>query len=248
MSVSQSTTYVAANAEKYEETMGRWSRLLAPQLIRFGRLADGDRVLDVGCGTGSLAFTVPAVANVASVTGIDKATMYVDYARDRTPDNRFHFQVADACSLPFDDASFNRVFSLLVLQFIPEPSRALAEMCRVTRPGGTIAAAVWDGYGGVPYIRLVWDIAAVIDPSLERTLFRPLNAPNELADAWRAAGLTDVEQTSLLIRMDFASFEDYWRPLISEGPVSQLVAKLSEATREALTDQVKAMSRGMLNL
>jgi ubiquinone/menaquinone biosynthesis C-methylase UbiE len=234
-----SSTFAATNAEAYEQQMGRWSRRLAPLLIRFGGLADGDRVLDVGCGTGSLAFALLDVANVAAVTGIDRANMYVDYARGRTNDRRFHFQLADACVLPFDDASFDRAFSLLVIQFIPDAARAVAEMRRVVWPGGTVSAAVWDGYGGLPHMRLVWDIAAALDTSIERTLFRSLNAPDELAQAWRTAGLTDVEQTSLLIRMEFTCFDDYWQPLILEGPVSQLVAKLSEPARLTLADHVR---------
>lgn len=234
-----SSTFAATNAEAYEQQMGRWSRRLAPLLIRFSGLADGDRVLDVGCGTGSLALAVLDVANVAAVTGIDRATMYIEYARGRTHDRRCQFQLADACALPFEDVSFDRAFSLLVIQFIPDAARAVAEMRRVVRPGGTVAAAVWDGYGGLPHMRLVWDIAAALDPSIERTLFRSLNAPDELAQAWRAAGLTDVEQTSLLIRMEYTCFEDYWQPLILEGPVNQLVAQLSEPARLTLADHVK---------
>jgi ubiquinone/menaquinone biosynthesis C-methylase UbiE len=234
-----SSTFAATNAEAYEQQMGRWSRRLAPLLIRFGGLADGDRVLDVGCGTGSLALAVLDGADVTAVTGIDRATMYVEYACGRTNDRRVHFQLADACALPFGDASFDRAFSLLVLQFIPDAARAVAEMRRVVRPAGTVAAAVWDGYGGLPHMRLVWDIAAALDPSIERLLFRSLNAPDELAQAWRAAGLTDVEQTSLLIRMEYTCFEDYWQSLIREGPVRQLVAKLSEPARLTLADHVR---------
>jgi ubiquinone/menaquinone biosynthesis C-methylase UbiE len=234
-----SSTFAATNAEAYEQQMGRWSRRLAPLLIRFSGLADGDRVLDVGCGTGSLTLAVLDGADVAAVTGIDKATMYVEYARGRTPDRRAHFHLADACALPFGEASFDRAFSLLVLQFIPDAARAVAEMRRVVRPGGTVAAAVWDGYGGLPHMRLVWDIAATLDTSIERLLFRSLNAPDELAEAWRAAGLTDVEQTSLLIRMEYTCFEDYWQPLIREGPVVQLVAQLAEPARLTLADHVR---------
>lgn len=234
-----SSTFASTNAEAYEQQMGRWSRRLAPLLIQFGGLADGDRVLDVGCGTGSLALTVLDVAKVAAVTGIDSATMYVEYARGRTNDQRVHFQHADACTLPFDDASFDRAFSLLVLQFIPDAARAVAEMRRVVRPGGTVAAAVWDGYGGLPHMRLVWDIAATLDTSIERLLFRSLNAPDELAQAWRAAGLRQVEQTSLLIRMEYTCFEDYWQPLICEGPGRQLIAQLSEPAQLTLTAHVR---------
>src|SRR5207249_3978406 len=112
----------------------------------------------------------------------------------------------------FEDNSFDRAFSLLVLQFIPDAARAVTEMHRVVRPGGTVTAAVWDTYGGMLYTRMLWDIAAVLDPSVERSLIRPLNAPDEMANLWRQLGLVNVEQTSLLIRMEFSCFDDYWLP------------------------------------
>ena len=115
--------------------MGRWSRRLAPLLIRFGGLSDDDRVLDVGCGTGSLTFTLPEIANVASVTGIDLTEPYVEFARARNADPRISFRQADARALPFEDNSFDRAFSMLVLQFIPDAAFAVAEKRRVVRPG-----------------------------------------------------------------------------------------------------------------
>ncbi len=141
---SSASDFAAHNADAYEQVMGRWSRRLAPLLIQFGGLADGDRVLDVGCGTGSLSFALAEAANVATVAGIDQAGVYVSFARSRTNDPRFGFQQADARALPFPDASFDRAFSMLVLQFIPDVDRAVAEMSRVVRPGGTVTAAVWE--------------------------------------------------------------------------------------------------------
>ena len=158
------------NPEAYEKAMGRWSRRLAPLLIQFGGLAEGDRVLDVGCGTGSLTFTVPQIAKVARVTGIDLTDAYVEFSRSQNTDPRITFRAADARALPFEDNSFDRAFSMLVLQFIPDAARAVAEMRRVVRPGGTVTASVWDSYGGMPHMRMVWDIAAVLDPSIERDL------------------------------------------------------------------------------
>src|SRR5947208_12684234 len=177
------SVFPAHNADAYERVMGRWSRRLAPLLIRFGGLADGDRVLDVGCGTGSMSFALPEAANVAAVTGVDQAEVYLASARSRTSDPRFSFQHADARALPFPDASFDRAYSMLVLQFIPDADRAVAEMRRVVRPGGTVAAAVWDAYGGMLRTRLIWDTAALLDPTFEPPLFRPLSAPGELATA-----------------------------------------------------------------
>ena len=228
------------NADRYEQLMGRWSRRLAPSLIRFGGLADGDRVLDMGCGTGSLSFALPALANVGSAVEIDLTKSYVEAARARNIDPRFTFDVADGRALPYPGASFDRAFSLLVSEFIPDARKAVEEMRRVVRPGGTIAAAVWDGYGGLPSARILWDIAGVLDPSLERPLFRPLSSPGEMKELWLDLGLRDVEQVSLLTHMEFQSFEDYWTPFASgEGPQGQYVVKLGAEKREVLKEHLR---------
>src|SRR5262245_9906899 len=106
------------NADQYEQLMGRWSRRLAPSLIRFDGLNDGDRIRDLGCGTGRLSFALPAIARIGSAVGIDAVESYIAAARARNSDPRFTFDVGDARALPYPDASFDRAFSLLVLQFI----------------------------------------------------------------------------------------------------------------------------------
>lgn len=131
------SVFPAHDGAVYEQAMGRWSRRLAPLLIEFGGLADGDRVLDVGCGTGSLSYALPEAANVAAVTGIDQAEVYLAYARRRSADPRFIFRHADARALPFADGSFDRAFSMLVLSFITDIEHAVAEMRCVVRPGRT---------------------------------------------------------------------------------------------------------------
>jgi SAM-dependent methyltransferase len=228
------------DANAYERLMGRWSRLLAPLLIKFGGLHDGDRVLDVGCGTGSLMFELPALANVAKVTGIDMTESYVAAARARNTDPRITIDLGDARRLPYATGSFDRACSSLVLHFIPGAAQAVSELRRVVRPGGSVTAAVWDNYGGQPFTRILWDIAGVLDPTLERPYFRPLNGPHEMATVWRRIGLKEVEETSLLIRMEFQSFEDYWMPFATgEGPHGQYVVKLPEPARETLKQHVR---------
>jgi SAM-dependent methyltransferase len=228
------------NAEAYEGIMGQWSRRLAPQLIRFGGLSQGDCVLDVGCGTGSLTFALPELANVSTVVGVDLVSGYVEFARSRNTDPRITFQQADACKLPFEDKSFDRAFSMLVLHFIPDSVKAVGEMRRVVRPGGTVTAAVWDEYGGLPHYRMLVDVAATLDRSVERRLFLPLTAPDEMAKLWRDLGMRDVEQTSLLIRMEFSCFDDYWLPFTKgEGPPGRLIVSLSETMRATLQDHMR---------
>jgi ubiquinone/menaquinone biosynthesis C-methylase UbiE len=238
--------FPAEDAAAYERIMGRWSRRLAPLLIEFGGVADGDHVLDVGCGTGNLSYALSEAANVSAVTGIDQAEVFLKYARKRSSDARFTFHHADARALPFADGSFDRAFSMLVLQFIPDVEHAVAEMRRVVRPGGQVTAAVWDQFGGMPVSRLIWDTAAVLDPTAERprALFSSLTAPDEMSAMWHQVGLTDVEQTSLTIRMDFADFDDYWRPFEGGvGPPGLFLATLSGAARATLREHVQ---RGFL--
>ena len=240
------SVFPAQDGVGYEQVLGRWSRRLAPLLIGFGGLADGDHVLDVGCGTGSLSYALPEAADVGAVTGIDQAEVFLDYARRRSSNSRFTFRHADARSLPFPDSSFDCAFSMLVLHFIPDVEHAVAEMRRVVRPGGRVTAAVWDTFGGMPVFRLLWDVAAVLDPTAERprALFSSLTAPGEMSAMWRQVGLTEVEQTTLTIRMDFANFDDYWRPFEGgDGPRGQFVASLSDAARAQLREHVR---RGFL--
>ena len=236
------SAFTALDPDAYEQLMGRWSRLLAPLLIRFGGLADGDRVLDVGCGTGSLTFALPEAAKVAAVEAVDFAAVYVARAQARNADPRITIREADARDLPFATGSFDRVYSQLVLHHMPQAERAVAEMRRVVRPGGTVTAAVWDSYGGSQNFRIMWDIAGVTDPDSPAPfhLLRPMTAPGEMAAAWREAGLVDVVQTDLLIRMDFARFDDFWSPLLSgEGPAGTYVAGLPEERRTRLTELVR---------
>ena len=233
------------DADAYEQIMGRWSRLLAPMLIRFGGLSDGDRVLDAGCGTGNLSFALPEVANIASVTGIDMTEPFIAAARARATDPRFSFDVGDALALPYGDATFDRAYSMLVLHFIPDSAKAVSEMRRVVRPGGTIVAAVWDNYGGQQFSRMLWDVAIVLDPQLVPAYFRPLNSDGEMAALWRESGLRDVDQTTLTIRMTFRDFDDYWAPFTTgEGPYGQYVARLTETSRETLKGHLRRAYTG----
>jgi ubiquinone/menaquinone biosynthesis C-methylase UbiE len=240
-----SSTFVSSSGDGYEIQMGRWSRRLAPLLIEFAGIDHGANVLDVGCGTGNLALALLQSPKFAKVSGIDFSQAYIDHAARRSSDPRVEFKVADACALPFGDASFDHALSMLVLQFIPQADRAIREMKRVLRPGGIMAAATWDARGGLVFQRMFLDTAAMLDPGAKerraRAYSRPLSRPGELARAWQEVGLQEVVQDMRTIRMDFASFDDFWAPNEGkDGPIAEYVGTLNGDMKERLRDAVRS--------
>ncbi len=239
------STFTATDASAYELQMGRWSRRLAVRFVDFAGLAPGERLLDLGCGTGSLSAELATRAEPAAIVGVDLAEPYVEHARVAVVDPRARFQVADACDLPFAADSFERVLSLLVLQFIPDPAGALAEAARVVRPGGGIAATVWQS-GGLPAFDLFWRAAETIDPGLKakRAAATPnaLALPGGFASLWRAQGLIAVDEARLRIIMDFADFDDYWLPFTGgQGSAGSYTAGLAPARRDAFRDALRGL-------
>jgi SAM-dependent methyltransferase len=231
-----------SGAEAYERFMGRWSRQLAPLLVRFAGVHDGDAVLDVGAGTGALAAAISSSAPTSRVTGIDPAPAYVEFARATRSTGLVDFETGDAERLRFGDGSFDRALSLLVITFIANPRQALREIRRVTRAGGTIAAAVWDYPEGMEMLRVFWDTAVALRPmdahKDERHL--PLCRRGDLGALWREEGLLDIAEDSLIIRTRFASFDDYWEPFLEkQGPAGAYVGTLTAAEREDLKARLR---------
>lgn len=232
-----------ANAEAYHDLMGRWSRALGNELIRFARLLDGTRILDVGCGIGSFSDAVLTVGQRTTVVGIDPSPAFVAGARARIPDRRASFAVGDAQRLAFPDGAFDAAVAMLVLNFVPDPSLAVAEMCRVTSEDGLVAACVWDYGGGMTMMNRFWEAAVALDPAAASSHEAGMRFAHagELGDAWRAAGLEKIREEPLEIRMRFTSFDDYWQPFLGGvGPSGAYVASISPDRRQALEAKLRA--------
>ena len=231
-----------SDALAYEDLMGRWSVRLAPLFAEFARVADGARVLDVGCGTGSLVQFLVGTTRRSQIVGIDPVAPFVEYARGRVKDPRVSFEVGDALALPYPPASFDGALSLLVFHFIPDADKAAREMRRVTRPGGTVAACTWDR--SMELSALFWNVASELDPSVEAKRPQRLNQAGQLGELWRATGFRDVEERALEISMDFGSFEDYWKPLEKGvGPQGAYLVALAPERRKALRHALEAHLR-----
>lgn len=247
-SASGASTYHATDGAAYELFLGRWTRRLAPLLLDFAGFTGAGRVLDVGCGTGSLARAMAARWPARQIVGIDIAAPYIAFARTQEQAPHLHFEIADAARLPFADRTFSGAAAQLVLNFVPDPLAALKEMQRVTAPGGRLVGAVWDFRGGLVYQRIFWDTAAGADPGAaaarDRLFSGALALPDGLTRLFETAGLERVERTSLTIRMDYANFADYWRPLCGgQGPVGTYLARLAPDLRARIEDAVAVAYR-----
>lgn len=248
MSARAGSAYHASDGAAYEVFLGRWTRRLAQPLLDFAGFPAEGRLLDVGCGTGSLARAMATRWPGRPVVGVDIAPPYVAFARAQPAPADIAFEVADVAALPYADASFAGAAAQLVLNFVPAPAAALDEMKRVTAPGGRVAAAVWDFRGGLVYQRMFWDTAAGIDPAAatarDRLFSGALALPDGLPDLFASAGLAQVERTSITIRMDYADFDDYWRPLGGgQGPVGTYLAGVAPDVRARIERAVAVAYR-----
>ncbi|MEM9049531.1 MAG: class I SAM-dependent methyltransferase [Pseudomonadota bacterium] len=233
------TQFPASSAARYERSMGRWSRKLAPLFAGFcGPM--GPSVLDAGCGTGALSFDLAERGH--TVLGVDLAEAYIaDAAAKTMPGTRF--ETGDITALPAPSQSVDAALSMLVLHFVPDTAAALAELCRVTRPGGLVAATVWDSRGGLMFNRLFFDAAAPVSERIAArrgaNYTRPTTRPGELAGALRAAGLADVVESTLVIHMTYSGFDDYWGGLVEgDGPLGALLAQEDPDAQRRIRDAV----------
>jgi SAM-dependent methyltransferase len=237
------------DADAYERYIGRWSSGVAARFVAWLDLPPHLRWLDVGCGTGALTRAVLDAADPHAVTGVEPADAFAARARDAVaarPDGarRARITKGDARDLPLPDGTVDVVVSGLVLNFVPEPAVALAEAVRVTVPGGTVAAYVWDYAEDMQLIRWFWDAAVALDPAataIDEGVRFPLCRPQPLHDLWTAAGLADVAVEPVVIDTPFADFADYWTPFLGAvGPAPGYLATLPADRQAQLRERLSA--------
>jgi len=239
-----SSTAVWARGDAYEPFVGRWSRLVAVEFLQWVGVLAGARWLDVGCGTGALTAAILRLCEPAGISAVDASAAYVEYARGHVRDSRVSFAVGDAQALPEPDGTANAAVSGLALNFIPAPGRAVREMARVVKPGGVVAAYVWDYADGMQLIRRFWDAAVALDPAAreldEGRRFR-ICQPAALKETLSDAGLRNVATRAIDVPTRFRDFADYWEPFLGgQGPGPGYAMSLDESHRDALRERVRA--------
>ena len=231
-----------AAGDRYEPYVGRWSRLVAREFLVWLDVPEGKRWLDVGCGTGALTQTILDHGHPVDVAGVDPSEGFLSLARARTP--QAEFRTGDAQALPFEDNRFDAAVSGLMLNFVPDPAKAAAEMRRVVRTGGAVGAYVWDYAGEMQLMRHFWDAAAALDPAaraLDEGPRFPLCRPDALLALWNAAGLEGCAVRAIDVPTVFKDFDDYWSPFLGgQGPAPTFCMSLPEDRREQLRQRLLA--------
>ena len=224
----------------YEEFMGGWSRLAGDVFLDWLRPATGLRWLDVGCGNGAFTERLLERCAPAAVEGIDPSEPQIAYARAHAPAGEtLTYRVADAMSLPFDDARFDAAVMALVIFFVPDPAKSVAEMARVVCPGGGVCTYAWDLFdGGFPYAVLQEEVEAlgfprILPPSAEASRMEALRA------LWAGAGLVDVETHEIAVERTFTDFATYWRIAQSGPRLAPLFAQMSADQRSRLEARLR---------
>ena len=230
------------SGDPYEQYVGRWSRRVALPFLDWLRVPAGRRWLDVGCGTGALSAAILERCSPSSVTAVEPSAGFREKA-GRLLAGRVRVRDGSATEIPLEDRCVDATVSGLVLNFVADQRAALAEMARVSVPGGAIAAYVWDYAGRMEMMRVFWDAAVELDAgaaALDEGARFPACNPAALADLFTRAGLQEVEVTDIEIAMHFASFEEFWRPFLGgQGPAPGYVTALDEAARTRLCGRVR---------
>ena len=227
-------------AEAYDRFMGRYSRLLSPHLADLAGVRGGQRVIDVGCGPGALTAELVSRLGPASVAAVDPSAPFVAAARARQPG--VEIREAPAEQLPFPDDTFDAAIAQLVVHFMSDPVAGLAEMARVTRPDGVVAACVWDMGADHGPLNLFWRAARELDPDVEGEIHRAGTREGHLAQLFEAAGLREVDDTSLSVSLEHPSFEEWWEPFtLGVGPAGTYVAGLDAERLVELRERARSL-------
>ena len=243
MSPGRGDKDVWAAGDLYEPYVGRWSRLAARAFVDWLAVPSAKDWLDVGCGTGALTQTILDYGSPRSVKGVDPSAGFVGHARRHIGGGPVRFAVGDAQALPVDSATVDAAVSGLVLNFVPQPLRAVTEMVRVVRPGGTVAAYVWDYAGKMELMRHFWDAAVALDPAayeLDEGRRFPICRPGPLTELLAQARLRDIDMRAIDVPTTFRDFDDYWSPFLGgQAPAPGYAMSLSEERRAALRDHIR---------
>jgi ubiquinone/menaquinone biosynthesis C-methylase UbiE len=227
-------------ADIYDRFVGRYSPGLAVAMCEAAGIREGQRSLDVGCGSGALVSKLAEIVGADCVAAIDPSEPFVEATRARVPAARI--LVGSAESIPFADGEFDATLSQLVVNFLTDPDQGLREMSRVTHKGGTVAGCVWDYGKGMTLLRTFWEAAAALDPEgatprMESHTMR-FSRPEELGRLWDRAGLTEVDVSPIVVEVSYDNFDDLWAPFpTGVGPAGAYAASLNNETQGALRDE-----------
>lgn len=224
----------SAPSAAYDAFMGRYSQPLAVQFADFAGIAPGLRALDVGCGPGALTGELVRRLGADQVAGCDPSPPFAAACRERNPG--VDVRAGSAESVPFDDGGFDAVLAQLVLHFVSDPDRAMAEFIRVARPGAVLAGCVWDLSGGMQLVRSFWDAALSVDPQApdEGGTMR-FGSQGEIVDWLAAAGLDEVSEGVLTVSSRYRDFDELWTSVLAGvGPIGSYCAGLPEPNRNAV--------------
>jgi SAM-dependent methyltransferase len=230
----------AVAADAYDRFMGRYSVPLAPRLADFAGVAAGQRVLDVGCGPGALTAELVARLGPEAVSAVDPSEPFVEAARERHPG--VDVLRAAAEGLPFGDDSFDAAVAQLVVHFMADPVAGLREMGRVTREGGLAAACVWDHAGGHGPLSVFWEAAhALGDDVLDESGLAGARA-GHLTELFDAAGLREVEEDAISVRVEHPTFDEWWEPFtLGVGPAGAYAKALDPERQAELRERCRAL-------
>ena len=226
------------SAEAYLRFMGRYSEPLAAQFADLAGIGQGQRVLDVGCGPGALTAELARRTGADAVSAVEPSASFAAAARERLPEVDVRLSAAE--QLPFPDDAFDAALAQLVVHFMADPVTGLREMSRVTRPGGVVAACVWDHAGGRGPLTAFWSAVRELDPDADDESDLAGVREGHLAELFAQAGLDRTRVTTLTVRVRYAGFEQWWEPLmLGVGPAGGYLASLDTGHQTALRERCR---------